>query len=98
MHETNRAADWIGKVNGTTIGNVDAVAEAAPIRNQSITVRETVVFAHHRIDDADLFSMDLLRGDKRHRIEAVLASDFSMNAIEPRQRFRFIVRHLDPGH
>ena len=42
--------------------------------------------------------MDLLGGNERHVSETMFAANFPMNAVKPRKRFRFVVRHLDAGY
>jgi hypothetical protein len=39
--------------------------------------------------------MNLLRGNKRSGAESMFSSNFPMNAIEARERFRLVERHLD---
>ena len=59
---------------------------------------ETFVFADRRIDNGNLLAVDLLGSDERHVRDAVFGPDFPMNPVEPRERLRFIVRHLDARH
>lgn len=42
--------------------------------------------------------MHLLRGDERRRSDAARCSDLAVHAIQPRERFRLVVRHLDSRH
>jgi hypothetical protein len=95
MHETNRAANRINEKNRTAISNVNAEADAALTGNQSVAVLETFVSANCRIDQGDIFSMDLPRGHERQISEPVSAADFSMHCIQAREGFRLVVRELD---
>ncbi len=42
--------------------------------------------------------MHLLRSNERHPGKTMFAADFSMDAVQPRERFRFAVRHFEAGH
>jgi hypothetical protein len=98
MHQANGAATRIGEKNRAAISDVDAQANAALIRDQSIVVLETFVSTDGCIDDTNLFSVDLLRGNERQLSETVFAADFPMHAVQPGERFRFVLRHLEAGH
>jgi hypothetical protein len=96
MHEANGAANWIYQEDCTAIGDVNAEANAALISDQSIAILETFASANLRIDEGDLFSMDLLGGDEGPISEPVFAANFPMHSVQPRESFRLVVRHLDP--
>ena len=48
--------------------------------------------------DSNLLPMNLLRSHKRHLAETMTISNFPMNAVQPRERFRLVVRHFETGH
>ena len=91
MHEPDRIARGIDKVNGATIGNINSEANTALVCDQAITTVETLVPRDRLIDNSDAVSMHLLRGDKRRAAEPVGSSDSSMNAVQARQRLHFIM-------
>ena len=88
-------ADGIGEINGATIGDINAQANAALICYQAITTVETFVPRDRLIDNTNVRSMHLLRGNERCVAESMCPSDFAVNAVQPSERFHFIVRHLD---
>ena len=97
MHQPNRAPDRIDQISRAAIGDVNAKANAALICDQPIATLE--VFVSHRVcDDSDVISMHLLRRDERRGGDAALGSDLAMHAIQPRECFRFVVRHFNPRH
>jgi len=98
MHQPNRVTHRIDQINRAAIRDVDAETNAALICNQAITTLKALVSGDGFIDNRHAISMHLLRGNERRRAEAVLGSDFAMNAIQPGERFRFVVRHPDPRH
>lgn len=98
MHQPNRATHRIDQINRAAIRHVDAETNATLIRNQAITTIKAFVSGDGIIDNRHAIPMHLLRGDEWRGAEAVLGSDFAMNAIQPGERFRFVVRHLDPRH
>ena len=95
MHETDRTAHGIGKINGAAIGDINAEANTGLICNQAITAVETFVPGDRLTDKTDTLSVHLLRCDERRVAESIFLSDFTMNAVQPSKRFQFIVRHLD---
>ncbi len=98
MHQANDSPNPINQKSRTAIGNVNTEASAALIRDQSIAVLKTFVFADARIDDTDLFPVDLLRGNERHPSETMFTADFLVHAVERGERGCLVVRHLDTGH
>src|SRR6476646_9783881 len=98
MDETDRGPNRIDQVNRATVGNVNSQANSALIRNDSVAVGETLVRRKRRVNDGDLFPVDLLRGDKRFFSEAMLVTNLTMNFVQPRERLRFVVRHLNARH
>jgi hypothetical protein len=98
MHQANGAANRIDEENGTAIGNVDAQANAVLIGDQSIAVLEAFVSPGGRLDNSDLVPVDLLRGDEWHISETTLAANFPVDAVQARERFRLVVRHLEVRH
>lgn len=98
MHEANRASHRIYQINRTAIGDVNAETNAALICDQTITIRKAFVRGHGLVDHRDILSMHLLRGYERRGVQSFPASNFSVNTIQPRQRFRFVLRHFETGH
>jgi hypothetical protein len=98
VDQSDRATNRIHKINRAAIGDVDAEADASLIRHDSIAILEAIVSSRPRFNYADLFPVNLLRRHKRHRGETVFASDFPMNAVQPRERFRLVVGHFEAGH
>jgi len=85
----------IDQKNRATIRDVDSEANGSLIGDQSITTVEALVRRHLAVDDADALSMHLLRGNERRAAEPMSPPDFPVNAVQPGERFLFIVRHLD---
>ena len=98
MHQPDRAEALIDQINRAAIGNVNAEANAALICDQAIATFEAFVLRHCAVDKSDAISVNLLRGNKRSGAESMLSSNFPMNAIEARERFRLVERHLDARH
>lgn len=98
MHQTDRMVYGIDHENGAAIGDVNAKANTFLICDQAITTIETLITCRGRIDDADAFFMHLLRGDERRAAKSMGLPDFPVNAVQPGERFRFIVRQLDLGN
>ena len=98
MHQANRIAHRIDQINRAAIGDVDAKANAALICDEAIATFKTFVPGDAGIDNSNSISVNLLCGSKRHGGEPMPAEDLPMNAIQPRERFRLVVGHLDPGH
>lgn len=98
MDQADRVANGIGKINGAAIGDVNAEANAPLVCDQAITTVETLVPCGRLIDNTNTLSMHLLRGNERCAAESVCASDFPMNAVQPRERLHFIMRHFDAGN
>ena len=97
MHQANRAPDRVDQINGAAIGHINAKADAGLICDQAVATLEAFV-SECTSDQGNVISMHLLRGDERCGAEAVLDSDLAMHAIQPRERFRFVMRHFQPGH
>lgn len=97
MHQTNRIAYGIDDENGATISNINAEANAALICDQPIKTVETFVPCGRRMDNTDALSVHLLRGNERRAAKSMFLSDFPMNAVQPSERFHFIMRQLDIG-
>src|SRR5438309_3056971 len=97
MDEANRVPHSIDNVNGATIGDVNAKTNAALIRDQPIAAVETLIPADRLIDNRDAISMHLLGGDEGHTTDTDCVANFGMNAVEPPQRFRFVMRHIETG-
>ena len=93
MDETDRGPNRIDQVNRATVGNVNAQANSALVRNGSVAVGETLVRGKRRVNDGDLFPVDLLRSDKRFFSQAMLVPNLAMNFVQPRERLGFVVRH-----
>ena len=98
MDQTNCTVNRIDEKNGAAIGNVNPKTDPSLGCDHSITAIETLVAAERRIDDADLFTVNLLRGDKRLLSETMFAANFPMHTVEARERLRFVVRHLEAGN
>src|SRR6476659_9477606 len=98
MNQTDRGPHGIDKINRATVGNVNSQANSALIRSNAVAVGETFVRSKRGVNDRDLFSVDLLRGDKRFFSEAMLVTNLTMNFVQPRERLRFVVRHLNARH
>ena len=97
MHQAYRIADGVGEIYGAAISDINAEANAALICDQAITTVETFVLCGRLIDNPDALSVYLLRGHERRAAESMFPSNFPMNAVQPRERFHFIVRHLELG-
>ena len=95
MHQTYRRVDGVNEINSATIGDIDAEANAALICYQAITTVETFVLRDRLMDNTDTLSVHLLRCDERRAAESISLSDFTVNAVQPRERLQFIMRHLD---
>jgi hypothetical protein len=95
MHQADRSADGVGKINGAAIGDINAEANTALICDQAITAIETFVLCGRLINNTNARSMHLLRGNERRATQSMFSSDFAVNAVQPSERFHFIVRHLD---
>jgi hypothetical protein len=98
MDQADHRPDRVNKINRATIGDVNAKAYARPLRDQAIITFKAVVRGNHAIDNRDAISMDLLCGNKRRSSEPMMASNIAMNAVQPRKRLYFVVRHLDARH
>jgi hypothetical protein len=98
VNKANGVANRIDDVNRAAISDVNSETNSALIRNQSVAILETIIFLSHCPHDLDMFPVDLLRSHKRDPSETMFAADFPMDVVKPRQRFRFIVRHLDARH
>lgn len=97
MHQADRIAHGIGEINGAAIRDVNAEAKAALICDQAITAVKTLVLRGRPIDKTDALSVHLLRDNEGRAAESMSPPDFPMNAVQPSERFHFIVRHLDIG-
>lgn len=97
MHEADCAADRIDKINRATIRHINAEANAPLVCDQAVTTFEALVLRNRAIDNGDAIAVHLLRGKERCGAESMLRSDFPMNTVQTRERFRFVVRHLDTG-
>ena len=97
MDQADRVAHGIDEINGAAIGDINAEADAALVCDQAITTVEALVPGGRPIDNGDALAMHLLRGNEGRAAKPVCRSDFPMNAVQPRERFHFIVRHLDAG-
>jgi hypothetical protein len=95
MDQANGVANGIDEINRAAIGDVNAETNATLTCNQSVAVLETFVSANRGIDKGDIFSMNLLRGNERQISDPVFAADFPVHSVQPRERFRLIVRHLE---
>jgi hypothetical protein len=98
MHQANHASNGINEVNRAAIGYVNAEAKAALICDKPVALLEALVSADSRIDNTDLFPVDLLRCDEWHIGKTAFAADLPVDAVQSRERFRLIVRHLKAGH
>ena len=97
MNQADRGADGVGEINRAAIGDINAEANAALICDQAITTVEALVPWVRLVDSSDALSVDLLRGDERRAAESMSPPDFPVNAVQPSERFRFVVRQLDIG-
>ena len=70
VHQPDAAPDWIEKIHRATIGDVNSKRDAALIRNQAITLGETLFGLHGRVDHCDAIAMHLLCGQERRMFEA----------------------------
>ena len=95
MHQADRTAHVIDKINGAAIGNVNAETNAALICDQPIATFEAFALRHRAIDNRDAISVDLLRANERRRTESMLRPDFAMNTVQTRESLRLLVRHLE---
>lgn len=98
MHQTDRIAHGVHEINSAAIRDVNSEANAALICDQAIAAVKTFVLAGRPIDNTNALSVHLLRGNERRAAESMSPPDFPMNAVQPSERFHFIVRHLDIGH
>lgn len=98
MDQSNRLTHRIDQINRATVRDVNAKAHAALICDQPVATLEACILRRRRFDNSDVISMHLLRGNERRVADSMLAPDFPMHAIQPGERLRFIVRHLDPRH
>ena len=98
VDESNGAANRIDQKCRATIGDVNAETNPALVGDQPVALLETFAFADLRINDTDLFSMNLPGRNERHAGQTMFVTDFPMDLIETRERFRLVVRHLDAGH
>jgi hypothetical protein len=98
MDETDRWADWVNQINGTAIRDVNAEANSSPISYKAVAALKATVCRYCRIDVRHISAVNLLRRDERHHSEAMRITDLAVQAIQPRQCFRLVVRHLDAGH
>ena len=97
MHQPDGTEAVIDQINRAAIGDVNTEANSALIGDQAIAIVEAFVRCGGPIDHPDPVSVDLLRGNEWRPIKSILSSDPSMNSVQPGERFRFIVRHLNPG-
>ena len=98
MHQPDRTEALIDQINRTAIGDVNTEANAALICDQAIATFEALVPGNCAIDNSDAISVNLLRGNERRGAESMLLSNFPMNAVQARECFRLVERHLDARH
>lgn len=98
MHQPDRTEALIDQINRAAIGDVNAETNAALICDQAIAISEAFVLGNCAIDNGAAISMNLLRRNERRGAEAILSSNFPMNAVQTRERFRLVERHLDARH
>src|ERR1043166_4686624 len=98
MHQTDRLAHGIDNENGAAVSDINSETNARLIRDQAVTIVETIIPGRRLIDHADPRAMHLLSGNERRAAEPVFSPNFTMNAIQARQRFHFVVRHLQAGN
>jgi hypothetical protein len=97
MDQAYRSVDGIDEVDRAAIGNINTEANAALICDQSITTGETFVLGSRLIYNTDARSVNLVRRNEAHAAEPLFPSNFLMDPVQPRERFLFVVRHLDIG-
>ena len=98
MDETDGATTRINHENRATIRDVDSQADSALVGNDAVAVRETFVGRERDINDGNFVPVDLLGRDERHRGDPLPSANLSMDVVQPRERLRFVVRHLDARH
>ena len=70
VHQPDAVPNWIEKIYRAAIGDVNSKRDAALIRNQAITLGETLFGLHGRVDHCDAIAMHLLCGKERRMFEA----------------------------
>ena len=98
MHQSDNKANGVDEIDGAAIRHIDSETNATLVCNQSIAGVETFVLTDRPIDHTDSRTVHLLSRQERCAAKSIFLPDFSMDAIERRERFRFVARHLDAGH
>jgi hypothetical protein len=86
---------WIDKVNCAAIRDVNAKRNLSLIRDQAVRARELFVALDRLIDNGNLVSVNLLRGQERPISDSNIVAIFAMNGIQTPERFRFVRRDVD---
>ena len=95
MHQTEGTGHRVDDENRATVSHVNAEANLALIRDQTVTSIETLVLRCLLIDHTNARPVNLLGGNEGRAIESMFPPDFAMDAVQPRQRFHLVVRHLE---
>lgn len=95
MHQPDRTEALIDQINRAAIGDINTEANVALICDQAIATLEAFVPGNCIIDNSNSITVHLLRRNERRGTESMLPSNFQMNAVQSRKRFRFIMRHLN---
>ena len=98
MNESDGTLGWIDEIHRAAIRDVDAEANAWLIRDHAIALVEALIGSFRTIDHSNAAPVDLLRGDERHRAQAIGHAHFAMDAVEPPQGLRLIMPDFDSGH
>ena len=80
MHQAKTATNGIDQIYRAAVRDVNSQADAGLIRDQPVTIRETVIGCNRFTDNGDLIAVNLLRGEERsaiHFSRAAIASSGS---------------------
>lgn len=97
MHQPDRMMCGIGDKDGAAVSYVNAEANAALPRNETVVAVETIAF-RRVLDNSNACSVYLLRGNERHAGQSIFLPNFPVNGIQPGERFHLVLRHADTGY
>jgi len=84
MHQTDSRRFWIDHVNRATIGDVNAECGTTLIRDDAVAAGEFFIAFHWRINECNLVSVNLFRGNQRPIAESSGIANALMGFLKPR--------------
>ena len=98
MDKAKAAPHRIDQIDSAAIGNINSEANVGLIAEETIAAGKAAVRAHSPIDHRQSMAVHLFCRKEFAICQAKHGAHFSMHGIEPRQRFRFVVAHVNARH